>query len=640
MGWRDLLPTFERTITLAAQPMAPVVPTQPGPRDDVVTAAALDVSEYTGRNQFAVGDQGWQNELWDYFEGLGEFAFVVNWKASTASRVRLRAGRIEKGADEPTIETSGVAAELVADLSGGVGAQSSLLSDLMTQLSVPGEGWLVGETRDGVEYWCVKSNSEIRRARSRRSGSTRATVYEVIDEYSPPATNEWRELDPDSLVVRVWRPHPRRHNEAYSAGKSARSTMRELELVNRKIIAQYLSRLASAGILLLPDEIEFPVRPEFVDAANPVFMELIAVASEAIKTPGSAAAAVPIPFTGPAEFLDKIRHLDMSMTLDDKEIEKRDSVLRRLAAQLDVPGEVLTGVGAMNHWGAWAVDEQAFKSHVAPDIETIVNALTIGYLRPRLAAMGEDPSLWAVWYDASEVIQRPDKSQHADVAYKSLEISPEAYRREMGFDEADAPTEEELQEMLLKRLAVEPALGPDMLEFIADPKGYLKSKEQADQEAADRLAQMPSEMQPGAQPEPAPDAEDENGPPATQKDQQPAGQNSGRQAAQARRDELLARLVDQAKLPHRVTYSAVGPPVLMHPIACREHLPSCPFTHAFARRSPMARPGTSGTYECRLSTSGALALGPRSMSFLDDYVSYTPGVIHFNGRHNGTALRS
>jgi hypothetical protein len=642
MGLRDYLTrawrrSFAAEVALPYTPTTRRVSTTMGPRDDVVTAAAVDVGEYTGKQQYATGDQGWQDELWRFFEELGEFAFVVNWKGNTASRVRLRAGKIETGADEPTIETDGVAADLVDKLGGGTGGQSGLLADLMIQMSVPAEGWLVGETRDGVEYWCVKSNAEIRRGRAR--GTVRAAAYEVIDEYSPPGTNEWRQLDPNSLVVRVWRPHPRRHNEAYSPARSARTTMHELELINRKIVAQYLSRLASAGLLLLPDELEFPVRPEFLDAANPFFRELVEVASEAIKTPGSAAATVPIPLTGPAELIDKVRHLDMTIKLDDKEIEKRDSVLRRLATQLDVPGEILTGMGGINHWGAWAIDEQAFKAHVAPDVELICSALTVGYLRPRLAAMGEDPAEWAVWYDASEVVQRPDKSQHADVAYKSLEISPEAYRRELGFDEGDAPTELELQAMVLKRLAVDPQLGLELVEYVQDIPGFLAAQDEKEQKADERADKMLDNLD-GAPPNPD-DQIDQNGPPNTQ-DAPPPPSDGGRpapQAAQAISDAYLARLVDQAGLQHAITYSAVGPPVLMHPKACREHLPSCPFTHSFARRSPPFRPGTSGTYECRLTKEGLLALGPRIMSSLDEFMSYTPNIIHFNGRRNGTPVR-
>lgn len=640
MSWRDYVPgarllsTSRTGVNGTSFAAAPVVALRPpraarAPGPDVVTAAATDVSEYTGRHQFAPGDQSWQEDLWRYYETLGEFAFVVNWKSNTASRVRLRAGRLEPGADEPTIESEGEVAELVAKLNDGTGGQSAILADLMIQLGVPAEGWLVGETRDGVEYWCVKSNSEIRRGTSR--SLRRDATYQVVDEYSPPGTVEWRDLDPNSLVVRIWRPHPRRHNEAWSPARSARTTMHELDLINRKIVAQYLSRLASAGFLLLPDEMEFPVREEFLDAANPFFQELIAIASEAIKTPGSAAAAVPIPLTGPADLIEKIRHLDLSIALDEKEIEKRDSVLRRLATQLDVPGEILTGMGGVNHWGAWAIGEDAFKSHVAPDVELICAALTVGYLRPRLAAMGEDPAGWAVWYDASEVVQRPDKSAHAGEAYDRLEISPEAYRRELGFDEADAPTSREVQEMILRKLALEPSLGLEVVKFVADVAGYLAGKYEEEPEP------VPEELLPAGEAEEPEERVEENGPPRTDGAPPPEDQTPARQAAQARLDDYLARLVDQAKVRHAITYSAVGAPVLRHPAVCREHLPSCPFTHAFSLRSPPFRPGTSGTYELRLGAAGALALGPRVVETLDDFVSYTPGIIHFDGRRRDDA---
>src|SRR5690606_40124656 len=96
------------------------------------------------------------------------------------------------------------------------------------------------------------------------------------------------------------------------------------------IIAQYLSRLASAGVWLVPDEITFPVREEFADAADPFMAEWIEIAAEAIRTPGTAAATVPIPIKVPAEYVDKIRHLDFTLKRSEKIIDKRESAIKRL----------------------------------------------------------------------------------------------------------------------------------------------------------------------------------------------------------------------------------------------------------------------------------------------------------------------
>lgn len=601
MAWRDWLG------------LAAPVPSAPPNGHKAITAAATIVTDDPGR-QITPVKSGWQAELWEYYDTLGEFAFVVDWKAAMLSRVRLRAGKKNPNSDEPTIVTTGYAADIVQALGGGTGGQADIMTDMEVQLSIPGEGWLIGQEIDGEEKWRVVSSDEIRVAR----GRGRATVYEVIDEQSPPNTPEWVELPANSMVVRVWRPHRRMHYAATSPARAARTTMRELELVNRKIQAQYISRLASAGMLIMPDEVEFPVREEFLEAANPFMSELIAIASEAIATPGSAAAAVPIPILVPAEYTDNIRHIDFTLRMDEREAEKRDQVLRRLAIQLDVPSEILTGLGEINHWGAWAIEESAVKTHLCPDVELICWGLTVGYLHPRLRAAGESVDDWVVWYDASEIIQRPDRSRNANDAYDRLEISPTAYRRENGFDEADKPTDVEVEQMALRKLATVPTSGFTAIDLLMG-----------------REPVTPGGETPPID-EPAP-VEDDTGPPKTEGKPAPSQDAQPRQAAaslSSRLDALTERLVAQAKTQHALTFSATGKPLLQHAKTCSEHLGSCPFTHALARGLPVW-PGTSGTYECRLA-DGRLVIGTRIFPAPDELIAYpTP-----NGARHGIPART
>src|SRR3546814_10398947 len=111
-----------------------------------------------------------------------------------------------------------------------------------------------------------------------------------------------------------------------------------------------------------------------------------------------------MPIKVPAEYVDKIKHIDFTLKIDEKIIEKRDSAIKRLASQLNVPPEVLLGMSDLNHWNAWISDENNLKVNTAPDAELIAGALTTGYLQPRLRASGvEDWANWVVWYDLSEL---------------------------------------------------------------------------------------------------------------------------------------------------------------------------------------------------------------------------------------------
>ena len=291
------------------------------PEPPALTAAAAPVKE--PRTELLRTTDMWQEEVWGYHDTLGEFRYAVDWESKMLSRVRLYAAKLEPGADEPVRANAGTAVDLMTQFAGGPAGQAQIIDGLGTQLTVPGEGYLIVENVNGVEKWSVRSIDEVRAARGH---------YEVIDETSATSGYNWRRLAADSMPpIRVWKPNKRYHHLADSPARAARSTMRELELVNRLIDAQYLSRLASAGVWLVPDEISFPVREEFADAPDPFMAEWIEIAADAIRTPGTAAASVPIPIKVPTEYVDKIKHLDLTLKIDEKIIDKRESAIKRLA---------------------------------------------------------------------------------------------------------------------------------------------------------------------------------------------------------------------------------------------------------------------------------------------------------------------
>jgi hypothetical protein len=209
--------------------------------------------------------------------------------------------------------------------------------------------------------------------------------------------------------------------------------------------------------------------------------EWVEIAATAIKNPGTASAVVPIPLTGPAEYIDKIKHIDFTLKIDEKTIERRDSAIRRLAMKLDMPSEIMLGMSQANHWSAWQIDEGALKAHIAPLAELICDSLTRGYLQPRLEASGEDPAMWVVWYDMSELALRPDRSAQRRARLRPAGAVRAALRREMGFDEDDAPQPSDLEEIGLKYLlrqvpdaapaALDKLVGHKVLDLDADAHG-------------------------------------------------------------------------------------------------------------------------------------------------------------------------
>jgi len=606
---------------------------RPGQRSLVASAAPLSVPEALTAAaapprgpgaQFIRHTEKWQDEVWRYYDSLGEFNYGIWWLSNMLSRVRLRAGKLQPDTDEPEIQTEGPAAELMMRLGGGVGGQAQLMKRFTVQLQIPGEGYLIGEQDGTRERWQVRSVDEIR---------AQSGTYYVMDETSVNAGQDWRPIAADSLVTRVWRPHDRYFHLADSPARSAREIMRELELVNRKIAAEYLSRLASAGLIGIPDDITFPVREEFADAPNPLVSEFIEVAAEAIQKPGTASSVIPIPVVGPADSIAAIRHIDFTLKIDETIIEKRESAIKRLATKLDMPAEILLGMGDVNHWGAWQLEEGALKTHIAPVAELICDSLTRGYLQPRLEASGEDATDYVVWYDMSELALRPDRSENAKEAYDRLEISGSALRRELGFDEDDKPDDEELTEQALKVIihtlpsgaasALAQLTGKAVQPIVPvspqDP-GTAEAVQEGNTPPPGGAAgqSAPEKQPPAAQESPA------TGPPP---EPQGAGPSAAERAARAR------LLIQQAQTQHVVRFT-VGDKrwELLHPQLCHDHEYSCPYTHAVSRDAPVVRPGSSGTYLCHLDAFGRLAVDGRA-PYLDTHgLISTRLVPAVNGR--------
>jgi hypothetical protein len=77
-----------------------------------------------------------------------------------------------------------------------------------------------------------------------------------------------------------------------------------------------------------------------------------------------------------------------------------------------------------------------------------------------LSPVGPNDGKLIAWYDPSELTAAVDKGEAVVQAYDRLEASGTALRRELGLDEADKPTPEELEEMIWKKVAGSETLAP------------------------------------------------------------------------------------------------------------------------------------------------------------------------------------
>lgn len=431
----------------------PSVATRPMP---ITTAAAAPLGELPQVTKDLFQYMSWQDEAWDYWRNLGELNQGEHWLSASLARVRLMAAEQVPGKREPEILEKGIAVDLMNSFGGGVSKQSALMSSFGTQLTVPGECWLVVE-RDGQQIPLEMADWRVVPTTALRPKQGPNPVKLRLGE------NIWRPLADEGLATKVWRQDPQFPWRAWSPVQAALPILRRIDLVDRRIVAYMVSRLASNGILIIPQEgnIESGVPSQYQDAANPFYQQLIDLGSNSIARPGTASAALPLIIKFAAEYIDKWKLLTWSDVLSPELMDERDKEIKRLAVTLSMPAEWLTGMGDVKYWNAFHLTEEAVNLYVMPDAELIADAVTKGFLYPALKSMGEKltgPNGGAiiVWPDASELVAPQDKTAQATAAYDRFELDGPGFRRELGLDETDKPEDEELKDMALKRMLQQP----------------------------------------------------------------------------------------------------------------------------------------------------------------------------------------
>jgi hypothetical protein len=460
----------------AAARVRPRLPAQLDGVDPRVLVGAAQSLLGAAREAYALRYKTWQDEMWELSLSIGEFGSVMDWFSSGMSRMHLTAAIQKPGIREPELTDTGPAAELVDDLVvNAKGGETQYLYKWGRHLGIAGVGYFFAEDTEDPDLprvFEVKSADQIRRSQKPYRDPV---TNEIIrgDDGKPlvagfevrVAPDKWRQLAPSSLVSRIYRPDDKLDYEVTSWARPALTTLREIDLYNRHIIATLLSRLVFNGFLLIPQEVTFPVNPQFKDAADPFIAELIAIASRGIRDPGSPASAIPVPLRVPAQFIEHFKHLIIATGIDPKVIDARAAALANLSKQLPAPPEAMEGKSNLNHWNAYVDSEDNIKYFFGPTIEILVGGLTEKYLWPMLRAGGQSirdrDGRSVIWYDASDLIAKPDNSQNAIDARDRMTIDDEAYRTAVGLDDADIPTDDELRRMLLINLARQGLPVPD-----------------------------------------------------------------------------------------------------------------------------------------------------------------------------------
>lgn len=406
---------------------------------------------------YRFGDRAWQADAWRLYDITGQLRYVANWAGASMSRCGMYVAEVDEQGkligetQDPDIR------QLAAGPLGIGPAKAEAIRLAGINLFVAGECYIFAEADGlgpGSDRWLVVSGSQVKRQGKQISirrpimqGGGWVTFREGVD-----------------LLLRVWTPHPQDVDEPDSPTRSAIPDLREIEAIRKREFAELDSRLAGAGLLGLPQDIDFPRGPDDPPGIAGFQAMLGRAMAASLSDRSSAEAMVPIMFTAPAELLDKIRHMTFWTDLSAQLLPLRESAVRSLAQSLDVPPEVMLGLGSSNHWSAWAISEDAVTTQIKPPLGRLAEALTEGYLRPQAEEWGADPDRYVYAFDTAGLTVRANRSADAVTFHDKILISDDAARIAGAWEKGDAPDEQEI----LRRIVQAAALSSPTL-VLSDP---------------------------------------------------------------------------------------------------------------------------------------------------------------------------
>lgn len=506
---------FSRLFSRKQRPEgAPHPLTKEAPR--TVLAAAVDISAAGSRAWInRQTDAAWQREVAYHYDACGEFRFATNWIANAMGKAVMQALEVDPATGLEGKPTENATVQAIADsILNGPAARSQLQATMSLNLQVPGEYFILiipqppKRGKPQPDKWHVMSTMEITEKRG---------TFSYCDPYTGEKIPLRKGVD---MVIRTWIPHPFLQSHADSAARACVPSMREIEKTSMAIAARLDSRLASNGLLFLPNEVDFPKGDTDAVGAQAWMDYLTKAMTASMKSPGEASAQVPIVAMLPGEMIQYVKWMQFTTDLDDNLVPLRKDAIGRLALGLDMPPEIVLGLGDSNHWSAWQIEEAAYKIHIAPLLDRIADAITTHWFHPALTLAGiADPERYIIGFDVTDILSRPDDFPNMILLFDRDLISDAYMRQAGGVPESAAPSDEEKATRFFKSL-VEGA--PTLINVPAIARALGVDPAEA---AAATVGDAPANTAP-----PLP-AGSGNALPATQNDQPPGAPDQGLVAA-------------------------------------------------------------------------------------------------------------
>ena len=399
-------------------------------------------------NSYRFTNASWQREAWRFYHAIPELHFAADYMGAACSRVRLYVEELNKfnqPVGEVTEEDDAAVAAIGSTVFGTPAQQAEALNAIGVNLTVAGECYVVGRAPRNFDpdKWFVVSTTGFKR----RNGQ-----YAINLGYGPEEI-----LAGTDLVVRLWKPDREWIARADSPTQACLNVLQELEELMLYEFSQIDSRLSGGGIVWLPAEMsngpsDASTSPQ---SADDVFNQM-ALAAKASRTGrGTAAGVVPQFIEIPGEYIGKMQDEPMRFdsTLSDKLKEYKENAVQRFATGMNMPAELLTGMGDVNHISVWSIEESFIKIHIEPMMNLICDGITKAYLRPLLKAMGKDPLRYQISFDTAPLTVRASRLQDTLNLYERGLVSADAVLVAGNYNIlTDKPSEEESTERFTREL--------------------------------------------------------------------------------------------------------------------------------------------------------------------------------------------
>lgn len=473
------------------------------PRRSLAGATAMvDLGAASSWTTWKFGNKDWQTEAWRLYDIVPEIHKISGRIGDSLAQARLYVTEVDDTGEE-TGEVTEDRIKRLAAVPLGTGAQrDDCLRLAGIDLAIGGECWIVGEgaarsPEKAEGTWFVvtgsafkKDGGKLKVKRPKNRGGAYLELADGVD-----------------ILIRCWNPHPNDTDQADSFTRSAIVPLREIELLTKREFAELDSRLTGAGVMFLPEGVDFP-REEGDPEGLAGFMAVMQRAAAAsIRDQSDARAMVPIMATVPDSvlpYLDQLKPITFWSELSAEISNMKDKAIIRLASSSEIPAEVITGIGDANHWTAWLISDEGIRWIKAGYLGPIADALTRGFLRLALASMGvANPERYAFAFDTSTLAAKPNRLDEAVQLHDRFLIKDTEVVRAGAFDPDQMPTiQERAAQIVLKLLTTQPDL-------ILDPE-------------VQRLLGLPNVKSVGLPPtadqnadggDPDPDEDTEDGPP-------------------------------------------------------------------------------------------------------------------------------